>query len=286
MRAFVFGFVGRLTPRDDGHGGTSSESRDVDIFASHAADPTLVTALNLVACEVIVGHDHDDAGHYQTSFGDSAKRCYTLVVVPRGGKDRSDTNTTTLACEDGGPPDHALVSALASRKRSAGLVRVVFGILVASRGSPVSTTPEPDACAAWLDTLRAEFESRYSSGAYVGRTKTIGRGDSYNFEALAETLRRLTASSGDNAAAHKDEAAGEIEAEAVDDAAAADPRLEVTLRNSRQKTVIRVAEICWHKRCDRRPPLSRSERRQLRRRQRPRSKTGRLLLTPQLKTEH
>ena len=64
-------------------------------------------------------------------------------------------------------------------------------------------------------------------------------------ERLAETLRRLTASSGDNAAAHKDEAAGEIEAEAVDDAAAADPRLEVTLRNSRQKTVIRVAEICW-----------------------------------------
>ena len=125
MRAFVFGFVGRLTPRDDGHGGTSSESRDVEIFASHAADPTLVTALNLVACEVIVGHDHDDAGHYQTSFGDSAKRCYTLVVVPRGGKDRSDT--TTLACEDGGPPDHSLVSALASRKKSAGLVRVVFG---------------------------------------------------------------------------------------------------------------------------------------------------------------
>ena len=113
MRAFVFGFVGRLTPRGDGHGGTSSESRDVEIFASHAADPTLVTALNLVACEVIVGHDHDDAGHYQTSFGDSAKRCYTLVVVPRGGKDRSDTNTTTLACEDGGPPDHSLVSALA-----------------------------------------------------------------------------------------------------------------------------------------------------------------------------
>jgi hypothetical protein len=148
MRAFVFGFVGRLTPRDDGHGGTSSESRDVEIFASHAADPTLVTALNLVACEVIVGHDHDDAGHYQTSFGDSAKRCYTLVVVPRGGKDRSDTNTTTLACEDGGPPDHSLVSALASRKRSAALVRVVFGILVASRGSPVSTTPEPDASAA------------------------------------------------------------------------------------------------------------------------------------------
>ena len=64
-------------------------------------------------------------------------------------------------------------------------------------------------------------------------------------ERLAETLRRLTASSGDNAAARKDEAAGEMEAEAVDDAAAADPRLEVTLRNSRQKTVIRVAEICW-----------------------------------------
>ena len=41
MRAFVFGFVGRLTPRDYGHGGTSSESRDVEIFASHAADPTL-----------------------------------------------------------------------------------------------------------------------------------------------------------------------------------------------------------------------------------------------------
>ena len=194
MRAFVFGFVGRLTPRDDGHGGTSSESRDVDIFASHAADPTLVTALNLVACEVIVGHDHDDAGHYQNSFGDSAKRCYTLVVVPRGGKDRSDTNTTTLACEDGGPPDHSLVSALASRKRSGALVRVVFGILVASRGSPVSTTPEPDACAAWLDTLRAEFESRYSSGAYVGRTKTIGRGDSYNFDNFTAVLRKHAAS--------------------------------------------------------------------------------------------
>ena len=194
MRAFVFGFVGRLTPRDDGHGGTSSESRDVEIFASHAADPTLVTALNLVACEVIAGHDHDDAGHYQTSFGDSAKRCYTLVVVPRGGKDRSDTNTTTLACEDGGPPDHSLVSALASRKRSGALVRVVFGILVASRGSPVSTTPEPDASAAWLDTLRAEFESRYSSGAYVGRTKTIGRGDSYNFDNFTGVLRKHAAS--------------------------------------------------------------------------------------------
>ena len=194
MRAFVFGFVGRLTPRDDGHGGTSSESRDVEIFASHAADPTLVTALNLVACEVIVGHDHDDAGHYQTSFGDSAKRCYTLVVVPRGGKDRSDTNTTTLACEDGGPPDHSLVSALASRKRSGALVRVVFGILVASRGSPVSTTPEPDACAKWLDTLRADFESRYSSGAYVGRTKTIGRGDSYNFDNFTGVLRKHAAS--------------------------------------------------------------------------------------------
>lgn len=118
MRAFVFGFVGRLTPRDDGHGGTSSESRDVEIFASHAADPTLVTALNLVACEVIACHDHDDAGHYQTSFGDSAKRCYTLVVVPRGGKDRSDT--TTLACEDGGPPDHSLVSALPPGRKAQG----------------------------------------------------------------------------------------------------------------------------------------------------------------------
>ena len=64
-------------------------------------------------------------------------------------------------------------------------------------------------------------------------------------ERLAETLRRLTASSGDNAAARKDEAAGEMEAEAVDDAAAADPRLQVSLRNSRRKTLIRVAEICW-----------------------------------------
>ncbi len=64
-------------------------------------------------------------------------------------------------------------------------------------------------------------------------------------ERIAETLRRLTASSGDNAAARKDKAAGEVEAEAVDDAAAADPRLQVPLRNSRQKTVIRVAEICW-----------------------------------------
>ena len=62
----------------------------------------------------------------------------------------------------------------------------------------MSARPEPEACAAWLDTLRAEFESRYSTGAYVGRTKTIGRGDSYNFEALAETLRRLASSFDDD----------------------------------------------------------------------------------------
>ena len=84
-----------------------------------------------------------------------------------------------MACEDGGPLDHSLVSALEARKRSAGLVRVLFGVLVSSRGAPLSARPEPEACAAWLDTLRAEFESRYSTGAYVGRTKTIGRGDSF-----------------------------------------------------------------------------------------------------------
>lgn len=64
-------------------------------------------------------------------------------------------------------------------------------------------------------------------------------------ERLAETLRRLTVSTGDNAAASKDEAAGEMEAEAVDDAAAADPRLRVPLRNSRQKTAVRITDICW-----------------------------------------
>ena len=62
----------------------------------------------------------------------------------------------------------------------------------------MSARPEPEACAEWLDTLRAEFESRYSTGAYVGRTKTVGRGDSYNFEALAETLRRLASSFDDD----------------------------------------------------------------------------------------
>lgn len=64
-------------------------------------------------------------------------------------------------------------------------------------------------------------------------------------ERLAETLRRLTAPSGDNAAAGKDEAGGEMEAEAVEDAAAADPRLKVPLRNSRQTAVIRITDICW-----------------------------------------
>ena len=196
MRAFVFGFVGRLIPRDGTRDGTRGESRDVEMFASHASDPTLVTAMSLVANEVILAHDQDEPGHYQTTFGsDSAKRCYTLVVVPRSGGERSDA---TMACEDGGPPDHSLVSALEARKRSAGLVRVLFGVLVSSRGAPLSARPEPEACAAWLDTLRAEFESRYSTGAYVGRTKTIGRGDSYNFEALAETLRRLASSFDDD----------------------------------------------------------------------------------------
>ena len=196
MRAFVFGFVGRLIPRDGTRDGTRGESRDVEMFASHASDPTLVTAMSLVANEVILAHDQDEPGHYQTTFGaDGAKRCYTLVVVPRSGGGRSDA---TMACEDGGPLDHSLVSALEARKRSAGLVRVVFGVLVSSRGAPLSARPEPEACAAWLDTLRAEFESRYSTGAYVGRTKTIGRGDSYNFEALAETLRRLASSFDDD----------------------------------------------------------------------------------------
>lgn len=196
MRAFVFGFVGRLIPRDGTRDGTRGESRDVEMFASHASDPTLVTAMSLVANEVILAHDQDEPGHYQTTFGaDSAKRCYTLVVVPRSGGERSGP---TLACEDGGPPDHSLVSALEARKRSAGLVRVVFGVLVSSRGAPLSVRPEPEACAEWLDTLRAEFESRYSTGAYVGRTKTVGRGDSYNFEALAETLRRLASSFDDD----------------------------------------------------------------------------------------
>ena len=75
MRAFVFGFVGRLTPRDDGHGGTSSESRDVEIFASHAADPTLVTALNLVAW----GEAPDEAEHERShalSDGGEAREVY------------------------------------------------------------------------------------------------------------------------------------------------------------------------------------------------------------------
>lgn len=58
-------------------------------------------------------------------------------------------------------------------------------------------------------------------------------------ERLAETLRRLTTPSGERAAAAKDEV------EAVVDSAAAGPQLRVPLRNSRQKTVIRVADICW-----------------------------------------
>ena len=97
MRAFVFGFVGRLIPRDGTRDGTRGESLDVEMFASHASDPTLVTALSLVANEVILAHDRDEPGHYQTTFGaDSAKRCYTLVVVPQSGGERSDA---TLACE-------------------------------------------------------------------------------------------------------------------------------------------------------------------------------------------
>ena len=74
MRAFVFGFVGRLIPRDGTRDGTRGESRDVEMFASHASDPTLVTAMSLVANEVILAHDQDEPGHYQTTFGaDSAK---------------------------------------------------------------------------------------------------------------------------------------------------------------------------------------------------------------------
>lgn len=60
-------------------------------------------------------------------------------------------------------------------------------------------------------------------------------------ERLAETLRRLTARSGDDAAA----ATAATEAEAVGDDAAAGPWLKVPLRNSRRKTVIRIADICW-----------------------------------------
>jgi two-component system, LytTR family, response regulator len=62
-------------------------------------------------------------------------------------------------------------------------------------------------------------------------------------ERLAETLRRLTASHGDNAAAPNAEA--EAEAAAVSDDPGAGPWLKVPLRNSRQKTVIRIADICW-----------------------------------------
>jgi len=62
-------------------------------------------------------------------------------------------------------------------------------------------------------------------------------------ERLAETLRRLTAPSGERAAAPNAEA--EAEAEADGDEAAAGPLLKVPLRNSRQKTAIRVADICW-----------------------------------------
>ena len=62
-------------------------------------------------------------------------------------------------------------------------------------------------------------------------------------ERLAETLRRLTASSGENATATATEA--EAEAEVVGHAAAAGPLLKVPLRNSRQKIAVRVADICW-----------------------------------------
>jgi two-component system LytT family response regulator len=60
-------------------------------------------------------------------------------------------------------------------------------------------------------------------------------------ERLAETLRRLTTPSLEQAATAKDA----VEVEAVDGDAAADRRLRVPLRNSRQKTVIRIADICW-----------------------------------------
>ncbi|MEX0687101.1 MAG: LytTR family DNA-binding domain-containing protein [Pirellulales bacterium] len=60
-------------------------------------------------------------------------------------------------------------------------------------------------------------------------------------ERLAETLRRLTTQSGEKPVAVMAEA--EVEIVGVD--AEAEPRLQVSLRNSRQKTVIRVAEICW-----------------------------------------
>lgn len=56
-------------------------------------------------------------------------------------------------------------------------------------------------------------------------------------ERLAETLRRLTTPSGDDAAA--------TEAKAVGDDAMADPRLRVPLRNTRHKTMVRIADICW-----------------------------------------
>lgn len=64
-------------------------------------------------------------------------------------------------------------------------------------------------------------------------------------ERLAETLRRLRAPSRDSAAARKEGAGDEIEAGPVDDAATADPRLTVPLRNSNQRAVIRIADICW-----------------------------------------
>jgi len=60
-------------------------------------------------------------------------------------------------------------------------------------------------------------------------------------ERLAETLRRLMTRSRARAAAAKDE----VRVEAIGADAAAGPRLRVPLRNSRQKTVIRVADICW-----------------------------------------
>lgn len=58
-------------------------------------------------------------------------------------------------------------------------------------------------------------------------------------ERLAETLRRLTASPGETTAAPPD--AGEV----FDHDPDAGSRLTVPLRNSRHKTVIRIADICW-----------------------------------------
>jgi two-component system LytT family response regulator len=58
-------------------------------------------------------------------------------------------------------------------------------------------------------------------------------------ERLAETLRRLTAPAGERNATAMEEA------ELVAVYSEAEPRLHVPLRNSRRKTTIRVAEICW-----------------------------------------